>query len=84
MPQIRAAKTSAANDPSEYTEFALKQNRVALIDHYNYLAGMPSDAMVRLQDEFINARMVEQETIAFVKVCLGLIAAAKAMGRFPN
>lgn len=84
LPQIRAANTGAANDPFVHTEFALKQNRVALIGHYNFLAGLPSDAMAQLQDEFINARMAEEETIAFVKVCLGLITVAKAIGRFPG
>lgn len=83
LPQVRVVRTIAANNPSDYTEFASKENRIALIDHYNRLAGRPSDAMVLLQDEFINARMIEHETIAFVKVCLGLIN-ARLMGLFPG
>lgn len=73
----------AANDSWDYVELTLRENRVVLIKMYNEIAGPPSLPMSVVQDEFIKDLMSEHETIAFVKVCRGLIAAAQ-VGAWPS
>lgn len=52
---------------------ALPEHRLALIDDLNRLVGPPSDAMALLQNEFIDDRMDDFETIAFAKFCYDLL-----------
>lgn len=73
----------AANDSWDEAEFASRENRVILIEKYNEIAGLPSHPMSIVQDEFIRDSMSQHETIAFVKVCRGLIAAAQD-GAWPS
>jgi hypothetical protein len=59
---------------------ALRENRVDLIRRFNRVAGAPSPAVLRLQEEFIAGKLEPKEFVDFAKVCLGLIAAAERSG----
>jgi hypothetical protein len=65
----------------EFAAYALREHRIALVNDLNRLSGPPSPAMSIFQDEFIEDRMEPGETIAFAKVCYGLLAAAVARRR---
>lgn len=67
-----------AMGPWEFAAYALKVHRVALIDALNRALGPHSPAMAMFQREFIDERMDPSDTIAFAKVCYGLLAAAVA------
>jgi hypothetical protein len=67
----------------ELASLALRDNRIALVEDFNRLAGLPSYAMATFQREFIEECMEPSETIDFAKVCLGLMAAAIRTGKFP-
>lgn len=54
---------------------------MALVDNLNCIRGPPSMAMAMLQEEFIDEQMEPDETVAFARVCYGLLAVAMAMAR---
>jgi hypothetical protein len=58
-------------------EYACVAKRTDLVERYNQVAGPPSMAVARVQNEFINDAMERQEIVAFVGVCEALIAASK-------
>lgn len=55
----------------------LKGNRVDLMNQFNQICGAPSPAVDRLQQEFIDGVLEPAETVAFAKVCFGLVDAAE-------
>lgn len=65
-----------APGPWDFAVYALPEHRIALVDDLNRLLGPPSDAMAMLQREFIGEQMQPSETVAFAKVCFGLLKVA--------
>lgn len=59
---------------------ALRENRVDLMRRFNRVAGAPSPAVVKLQEEFIDGKLGPKETVNFAKVCMGLIHAGDEAG----
>jgi len=63
-----------ATGPWDLAAYALKEHRVALVDSFNRVMGAPSVAMAIFQEEFTEERMDPAETLAFAKVCYGVLA----------
>lgn len=82
--QKPSGKTPTEEDPWAYVDFMLKKNRLDLINEFNRVVGPPSYQIQIVQNDFIQDRMDPAETIAFVKVCRGLIAAGFAVDRLPR
>lgn len=63
----------------DFATLALRPNRLDLIYKFNEILGAPSYEVARMQWDFLEGQMDPEETIAFAKVCLGLINAAAKM-----
>lgn len=64
-------------NPWEFAKYALRSNRLALIERFNQLVGKPSYAISVLQEEFVEDRMYLEEMVAFVREYSAIIAAAR-------
>lgn len=58
-------------------KFAVRQNRIVLIDAFNKIVGPPSPAVTSVQSDFLAGRMDLEEMAAFIKVCNGIILTAE-------
>jgi hypothetical protein len=47
------------------------------MNRFNQVCGVPSPAVAKLQQEFIDGVLEPEETVAFAKVCFGLVDAAE-------
>lgn len=65
----------------DLAKFVVRQNRIGLIDEFNKIVGPPSPAVTVVQADFLEGRMDQDEMIAFIKVCNGIVTAAAASDR---
>lgn len=66
-----------------YGSLDIQENRTALINDYNAVAGPPSAQMAAFQTEFLGGMMSPHDRTAFAQVCFGLLTAALQSGKFP-
>lgn len=71
------AEWDAPGNPWEFAQYALRNNRLALINRFNGLVGKPSYAISVMQEEFVEDRMDFSEMIALVREYSFIIAAAR-------
>jgi hypothetical protein len=65
----------------DFAALVLRSNRADLMYEVNLATGAPSYAVSNMQHEFVEGRMEFNETVAFAKVCLGLVDAARKRQR---
>lgn len=70
-------RTSSSNVTAwDLAALALRRNRVDLMSKFDQVSGPHSEAIARLQRDFIEGNLDPAETIALAKVCMGVIDAA--------
>lgn len=74
----------APGNPWEFAKYALRSNRLALIERFNQLVGKPSYAISVLQEEFVEDRMFLEEMVALVREYSAIIAAASRAESGPD
>lgn len=57
-------------------KYASPESRLILLNRYNDIVGPPSESVVRVQNDFINARMAPEELVNFIITCKSIICAA--------
>lgn len=60
----------------DVAQYAVRSNRLALIERFNQLVGKPSYAISVMQEEFVEDRMYLEEMVALVKEYSAIIDAA--------
>jgi hypothetical protein len=59
-----------------WEEYTSPESRLILLNRYNDIVGPPSESVVRVQEDFIKARMAPEELVDFIISCKAIISAA--------
>lgn len=73
MSKAHRRATTAQRESWNLAQYAIKQNRAALMARFNELVGSPSYAMSVVQDEFVDGRMGPDEMIDYARACREII-----------
>jgi hypothetical protein len=65
--------TSAQRESWDLAQYALRHNRIVLMERLNQLIGSPSYAMAIVQNEFVGGLMEPGEMIDYARACREII-----------